>query len=440
MESNPAETEPARLAGEEAGARRVNGSPGDPPVAQAAPADSPAKGEAAAPVKPGWFRRPAVVLAMAVVFVALAVLAAHLYIESTTHESTDDAFIDAHVVAVAPKVAGRVRTVNVEINQDVKRGDLLFEIDPHDYQASLAQATAAVQVAKARRVAAQTAREQAEAQLKIAQADADAARADAAAAQASAATSSSDFARSRQLVKGGAISKQELEHASGAATSAQAALQSARRKVAAGEAQVAQAAAQVAAAKAQIVAADAEIVQAQANEAQARLNLDYTRVLSPTDGRVTNRNVEPGAYVQVGQSLLALVPRDAWVTANFKETQLTAMRPGQPALIHIDAYPARDFRGHVDSIQAGSGARFSLLPPENASGNYVKVVQRVPVKIVFDEWPDGNHVVGPGMSAVPTVQIKVIRGAPLILLCAAVVAGVIALIGARLLLSKKEAA
>ena len=139
---------------------------------------------------------------------------------------------------------------------------------------------------------------------------------------------------------------------------------------------------------------------------QAELQESYTKITAPEAGRVTNKSIEPGDYVQVGQPLFAIVSPKVWVTANFKETQLTDMRPGQPAEIEVDAYPSRSLRGHVDSIQAGSGARFSLLPPENATGNFVKVVQRVPVKIVLDEQPNVQQVLGPGMSAVPDVKVK----------------------------------
>jgi membrane fusion protein (multidrug efflux system) len=139
---------------------------------------------------------------------------------------------------------------------------------------------------------------------------------------------------------------------------------------------------------------------------QAQLELSYTKIVAPEAGRITQRSVEPGRYVQVGQPLLSIVPDRLWVVANFKETQLHAMRPGQAVAITVDAYPTRTFRGHVDSIQAGAGAAFSLLPPENATGNYVKVVQRVPVKIVFDDPPDPHDVLGPGMSVVPTVTVR----------------------------------
>lgn len=138
----------------------------------------------------------------------------------------------------------------------------------------------------------------------------------------------------------------------------------------------------------------------------AKLNLDYTRITAPVSGRITRKNVEPGDYVQVGQTLFSIVQHDVWVVANFKETQLTHMRPGQKAYIQIDAFPGRTFHGHVDSIQSGTGAAFSLLPPENATGNYVKVVQRVPVKIVFDEPPDVEAMLAPGMSVVPEVQVR----------------------------------
>jgi membrane fusion protein, multidrug efflux system len=152
--------------------------------------------------------------------------------------------------------------------------------------------------------------------------------------------------------------------------------------------------------------ATATIQQAEAKLQQAELNLSYTKIIAPMDSRVTARTTQMGNYVQPGQALLALVPKDVWVTANFKETQLTYMKPGQPVELRVDAYPNKKFKGKVDSLQAGTGARFSLLPPENAVGNYIKVVQRVPVKIIFDEELPTNLDIAPGMSVVPTVKIK----------------------------------
>jgi membrane fusion protein (multidrug efflux system) len=162
----------------------------------------------------------------------------------------------------------------------------------------------------------------------------------------------------------------------------------------------------VALSQAGVVTAGATVQQAEAKLRQAELNLSYTQVAAPEDGRVTRRVVEQGAYIQPGQALMAIVPRRYWVIANFKEIQLTHMRPGQPVEVGVDAYPGRTFKGHVESIQSGAGARFSLFPPENATGNYIKVVQRVPVKILLDDLPGNDLALGPGMSVVPTVRVK----------------------------------
>jgi len=163
---------------------------------------------------------------------------------------------------------------------------------------------------------------------------------------------------------------------------------------------------QVAVSEAQVQTAGASLEQLQAAVDQAELDLSYTKIYAPDSGRVTHKSVEEGALVQSGQPLMAIVPGDVWVTANFKENQIGSMAPGQPVDITVDSYPGIVFKGHVDSIQAGTGARFSLIPPENATGNYVKVVQRVPVKIIFDEPPNDKHVLAPGMSVVPEVSIR----------------------------------
>jgi membrane fusion protein, multidrug efflux system len=156
---------------------------------------------------------------------------------------------------------------------------------------------------------------------------------------------------------------------------------------------------------AQAASETADVAQERAVVQQSELNISYTQIRAPEEGRITRKSVETGSYVQIGQTLLSVVPPDVWITANFKETQLTYMRPGQPVTIHADAYPGHDFQGHVDSIQSGTGARFSLLPAENATGNYVKVVQRVPVKILLDH-ADPQFLLAPGMSVVPTVQVR----------------------------------
>jgi membrane fusion protein, multidrug efflux system len=306
------------------------------------------------------------------------------------YESTDDAFIEANVVPIASRVPGQVAQLQVGDNQAVKQGEVLLLIDPRDYEARLAQ-TQAVQAA------AETRLEQAKAQLASDRARVEQERANVGAAEVEAQRAEADLKRYQSL-QSPAVSRSQLDLAAAQARSNQAAVLVARGRVRAAEAQVSLG-------QAGIEAAQAEIQRAQAGVRQAELELSYTKVLAPENGFVTHRTVEAGAYVQAGQALLALVPSRVWVVANFKETQLTHMRPGQPVSVHVDAYPGHRFRAHVDSIQRGSGARFSVLPPENASGNYVKVVQRVPVKIVFDEPPDATLPLGPGMSVQPKVNI-----------------------------------
>ena len=323
-----------------------------------------------------------------------------------SHESTDDAFIDGDIVPINPKVAGEVVALRIRDNQDVKQDDLLVEIDPRDYEARLAAARAALDGAAAQHKVAQIDLEKSRSRLVSLEADAEQARAQAVAAEAQATRADADLKRARELLQTGAIAQQDFDFAQATARSANASLEAARRKTASNEALAAEERQQLAHDQAQIDLAATEIEQAQAAARLADLALSYTKILAPSNGRVTRKSVEKGAYVQVGQILMALVPRDVWVTANFKESQLTHMRPGQPADIRVDAYPDVRYRGHVDSIQAGSGAQFSLLPTENAVGNYVKVVQRVPVKIVLDAPPADGRLLGPGMSVVPIVRVE----------------------------------
>ena len=270
------------------------------------------------------------------------------------------------------------------------------------------------------------------------------AQAQVAAADAEAVRARTDLARYQSLFEGEAVSHQQLDQAIAADATAAAQLEAARKRLAAAEAQVAEARAaqgaaadqykqslsQVSATEAQVGQASgklseansapeqvalrqsevettgAEIEQAEAAVRQAELDLSYTKIYAPEDGRITRKTVELGALLQPGQALFVLVPAEMWILANFKETQLNRMRPGQPVEIKVDAYPDQIFRGHVDSFQTGTGSRFSLLPPENATGNYVKVVQRLPVKIVFDEQSDSEHLLAPGMSVEPEVKVR----------------------------------
>ena len=314
------------------------------------------------------------------------------YLEAVApFESTDDAFIEAHVTPVAPQVAGRVAQLLVQDNQEVKAGDVLLQIDPSDYQTALDQERAQLAASQGRFA-------QAKALFTVDQARVEQEKANVVAAQALAKQAASDNRR-YQAVGDDAISASQLDLAGTQARSAAAQVDAAHQKELAAEAQSSldQAAIQTAA---------AEVQSREAAVRQAELNVSYTRVKAPEAGYVTHRTVETGAYVQTGQALLAIVPRQVWIVANFKETQLTDMRAGQPVAVTMDAYPQIKFKAHVDSIQSGTGPRFRLLPPENASGNYVKVVQRVPVKIVLDDVAAANYVLGPGMSVVPEVRVK----------------------------------
>jgi membrane fusion protein, multidrug efflux system len=302
-----------------------------------------------------------------VVLAIAAIICGHYGInyvmDSLLHESTDDAFIDGHVVAISARVAGHVDKVFIVDNQEVKKDDVLIQIDPRDYDARAKAAEAALLAAKAA----------------AGQVDADIV-----AAQTEAERTKTDMARYTELSPTNAISKQQLDNAVAAARASAAKLEAVVKLAA---------------------VAKARIAEAEAAFETTNLQVSYTTVRAPQAGRVTKRSVEAGAFVDRGQPLMAIVPDNVWVTANFKETQLTNMQPGQPVEIRVDAFPGTAFRGHVDSIQDGTGARFSLLPAENATGNYVKIVQRVPVKIVFDGDPNSLKQLSPGMSVVPRVLV-----------------------------------
>jgi membrane fusion protein (multidrug efflux system) len=350
-----------------------------PPVAPVEPAP---------PAPPGRPGRVLVVLGLVVAAIAAGL---YYYYLVRPYESTDDAFIDAHVTAVAPQAPGRVVRLLVNDNQLVQAGDLLLEIDPSDYDVKLAATRAGLATSRSRL-------DQAKAQLSVDEAKAAQETANVTAALADASRADADYQR-YVSIESRAVARSQVDLAQDQARDSEAQVAIAQAKAQAAEAQIGLSQANVATSKAEVQVAEAYVHQAE-------LARSYTEVTAPISGRVTRRAVEVGNYVQVGQPLLAIVSADAWVVANFKETQLAYLRPGQPVEIRVDAYPQHLFKGHVDSIQAGSGARFSLLPPENATGNYVKVVQRVPVKIVFDEPPDPNYPLSPGFSVVPDVRVK----------------------------------
>ena len=356
--------------------------------------------------KTPFFRRRPVVIGAAIVLVLAIAYAASIFFHSLTHESTDDAFIDAHIVSIASKISGKISAVKVSDNQVVKKGQVLLEIDPRDIEATVAQKQAALEVAKARLENARMSAEQAEAHVNTLLAAYASVQASTKSAAAETEKVRGDLARNSDLVASGAISRQDFQHSKSDTASSEATLDSKEKQLQAAAAYAVEGKKEAGSAQAQAGAARAEVAEAQAELHQVELQKSYTEITAPEAGRVTNKSIEPGNYVQVGQPLFAIVSPHVWVTANFKETQLTKMRPGQPAEVEVDAYPSRALHGHVDSIQAGSGARFSLLPPENATGNFVKVVQRVPVKIVLDEQPNVQQVLGPGMSAGPDVKVK----------------------------------
>lgn len=355
---------------------------------------------------------------------ALAVLAGgygvHWWVWSLNHERTDDAFIDGHLILVSPRVKGYVRRVLVEDNQAVEAGTLLVELDGEPYQVQVEQAEAALKQAKARYQAEQEqlglTRGTTQAALAEAEAGLAAAKSAAAAAEAAAERDRITFEQTERSYQAQAATLQEYERARAAMRSSDAQAKAAQDRAIAGAATVESARAQlqrVPAQEAQVRVLEAAVKQAEAGLVQAKLNLQYTQIRASEAGRVTNKSVEAGQWVVEGQAMLALVPKAVWVTANYKETQLTHMKPGQPVEIRVDAFPKARFRGWVDSVQAGTGAVFSLLPPQNATGNYVKVVQRVPVKIVFDPPPgEDSYFLAPGMSVVPTVDTHAAGRAP----------------------------
>jgi membrane fusion protein (multidrug efflux system) len=389
--------------------------------------------------------------------VLLILLGLGIWLRATAgRESTDDAQIDAHVTQISARVGGTVLAVHVDDNQRVDAGATLVEIDPRDYQVTVDKARAALADAEAAALAAEsgvpittksagsnltTAHggvEQAVSAVSAAQKQLEAASARVVSAQAkqreqdaTAAKAGRDVERLRGLLAKDEISQQQFDATSAGADSARAAADSAKAQVTEAEAGVLVAESQLTQAQvghrqaqaglqaaetapdqvkqsnARAAAAAAQVKEARAALEQAELNLQYATLKAPVAGIVSRKSVEKGQVVQVSQPLLAIIPlENVWVTANFKETQLNDMRPGQRATVKVDAYGGQSFNGRVDSIAAATGARFSMLPPENATGNFVKVVQRVPVKIVLEPGQDPEHRLRPGMSVVPTVYIK----------------------------------
>ena len=390
------------------------------------------------------------------VVAVLIVIAAIVWLRSRGRESTDDAQVDGRITQIAPRVSGPVIKVAVDNNIEVKAGDLLVQIDPRDYQVAVDRAKAELADAEANAAAARTgvpiarvetksgvntatgglAQAQAgvagaEQEVQVAQSNLVAAQARQREKEATAVKAAKDVDRLRPLVDKDEIPKQQYDAAVAASDAARASADAAKSDVASAQTAITVAQQRVAQARgtaeqaragletartasqqlevtqARAASAEARVQQVQAALAQAELNLQYTTVKAPTSGVVSRKSVEVGQVIQANQPLMALVNlADTWITANFKETQLNNMQPGQKAEVSVDALGGRTFKAHVDSIAAATGAKFSLLPPENATGNFVKVVQRIPVKLYLEPGEDPSHLLRPGMSVTPTVYVK----------------------------------
>ncbi|GAB2946879.1 HlyD family secretion protein [Hymenobacter coalescens] len=340
----------------------------------------------------GRSKRPIVMVILALLLLVGGYFGYQRYQFGQTHEETDDAQVEGDVYPVLPRVGGPVLEVKVDDNQPVKKGDVLVTLDPADYQQRVNAAQAALLAAQANVTAARAAVGTAQANVRTAQASIGV-------SDASRARLEKDLKRSEFLRKEDIIPQSELD-----AVQANLRATTAQRATAAEQVSVTRQ--QVAAAQQQVAVAEAVVQQRQADLDNALLQLSYTTLKAPADGIVSKKSVQPGQVVGPGQQLLGIVAsRRTWVVANFKETQLENMRVGQPVEIEVDAYPNEEFRGRIESLSAATGARFALLPPDNASGNFVKVTQRVPVKIVLDQ-ADPEHPLRAGMSVTATVAVK----------------------------------
>jgi membrane fusion protein (multidrug efflux system) len=342
-------------------------------------------------------RRRIPVIIVGVLALALAVWGLNRYLYSRHHVSTDNAQVDGHITLIAPRIAAFVTRILVDDNQHVQAGDTLVILDDRDLKVKLQQAEADLRQAEAA-VGSRGRAGQTQAELQATRSEAASAEATVRAAEADYHKAAADVERYRKLAAQKIVSAQQFDAAEAAAAQAAAKLEAARRQAAA-------AGSQVSASGAAVRSADAHLAAAQAAVDNAQLQLSYAYITAPVSGTVARRNSEVGALVQVGQTLMSIVPdENVWVTANLKETQLTHVRVGDRATFTVDAYPGREFEGRVESLSPATGARFALLPPDNATGNFTKVVQRVPVRIAVDQ-PSGAPVpLRPGMSVDVTIE------------------------------------
>ena len=324
-----------------------------------------------------------------------------------TRISTDDAFVDGRVHMIASRIQGTVKVLYVNDNQFVKRNHLMLEIDPADYEVRVKDARAGIETERERLSEIRHRVDTAKKQLTEIIASLEAAKANLELQKANLELAKADFQRTESLFKKEVIPKQQYDNAKTRNEVAMAQVKATQDQVKQVEASLETQRALIKQTESGLPTQEAQIRQKDAVLKGAELNLSYTKIYAPADGYISKRSVEVGNQIQPGQPLMAIVPlNDIWITANFKETQMERVIPGQKVRIVVDTYPKKVFDGKVESVQAGTGAVFSLFPPENATGNYVKIVQRIPVKIILDQGTDPSHILRIGMSVVPTILVE----------------------------------
>jgi membrane fusion protein (multidrug efflux system) len=352
-------------------------------------------------------RRKSVAFIIFPVIIVIGAAAIYFYLEyKKTHISTDDAYVDGYIHTIAPKISGTVKVLHIQDNQFVKAGDLLLEIEPQDYVVAVRQARAALEAERAKLIQIRNSADTVRKQLGQTIASLEAGQANLKLQEANQHFAHVELERYEALFKRQVVPKQQYDRTKTAYEVSVAQVKAARDQVKQFEASVETQKALIKETESLIPPQVALIQQREAALRAAELNLSYTKLCAPADGYIANRTVSTGNQIQPAQPLMAVVPlnqKDIWITANFKETDLTHVRPGQKVKIKVDTYPGKEFSGRVHSIMAGTGAVFSLFPPENATGNFVKVVQRIPVKIVLDPAEDPHQLLRIGMSVVPTI-------------------------------------
>lgn len=355
--------------------------------------------------KPNQRRKKAVTFILFPIIIVIGAVILYFYLQyKKTHISTDDAFVDGRVHVIASKVPGTVKIIHIKDNQFVRKSDVILEIDPTDYEVRIKETRAGLETERAKLSEIRDRVDTVRKQLSEITASLEAARANLQLQKANLDLAKVNFQRSEFLLKREVIPRQQYDNSKTTYEVTVAQVKAAEDQVKQIEASLETQRALIKQTESGLPTQEAQIRQKDATLKGAELNLGYTKIYAPTDGYIAKRSVEIGNQIQLGQSLMAVVPLDdIWITANYKETQLERVKLGQKVKIKVDTYPGKVFYGKVDSVMAGTGSVFSLFPPENATGNYVKIVQRIPVKIILDQGTDPSHILRIGMSVVPTI-------------------------------------